>query len=648
MSLHAGRVIGPYRLVEKIGEGGMGVVWMARDTSLDRDVALKFLPEALARDPERLARFEREAKAVAALAHPGILAIHGFGEDDGTVYAVTELLEGRTLRDALREGPMPVDRVAAIALAVAEGLAAAHDRGIVHRDLKPENLFLTRDGRTKILDFGLAAYAGTAVSGDATHTPTRTSLTTPGVVMGTTDYLSPEQVRGGAVDARSDLFALGTVIWEMLSGARPFHRETGAETMAAILREPPPGLPRGVPRSLARVARRCLEKAPERRFASAREIVAALAEPPARLRPFPLAAALAAFVAVAGIAWVATRPRSLPVPRAGNPASLTSIGEARSKSVEANEDFEKALLFLRSQLDLPRAQQMLARALEFDPEFASARAMLGVTRLIAIHEGFSNDGTQIYECEGAAREIVASRPELASGHAALGAALLYLNRKGPARAELMRALTLDPASQAGLVWLTIDARHSGREAEAESRSRAMLDAVPLFWVARLLLAESAFEDGRVADARREIGKVFEQDSGNLAAIRAMARLELHEGELAAARRRLESIGASKHPNHRIRLLWALLLAREGRGAEAVRSLDPEALKWAELAMFAPWQVAEIQALAGNVDEALDWLDRGVRNGDERAAWLRRNAFLAGVRGERRFERILEAIERGRP
>ncbi|HEX6851870.1 MAG TPA: protein kinase [Candidatus Polarisedimenticolaceae bacterium] len=648
MSLHAGRGIGPYRLVEKIGEGGMGVVWKARDTSLDRDVALKFLPESLARDPERLARFEREAKAVAALAHPGILAIHGFGEDDGTVYAVTELLDGRTLREALHEGPMPPERVAAIALAVADGLSAAHDRGIVHRDLKPENLFLTRDGRTKILDFGLAAFVGTAVSDDATHTPTRTSLTTPGVVMGTTDYLSPEQVRGGVVDARSDLFALGTVIWEMLSGSRPFHRETGAETMTAILREPPPALPKGVPPSLERAARRCLEKAPEKRFRSARELAAALDAPPTRPPVGTIAAVLATVVVVAGIAWLGGRPRSGPEPKARTPASLTSIGEVRSESVEANEDFEKAMLFLRSQLDLPRAQQMLARAVELDPEFASARAMLGVTRLIAIHEGFSNDGTQIYACEGAAREIVASRPELASGRAALGAALLYLNRKESARAELKRALELAPASQPGLVWFTIDARYSGREAEAESRSRAMLDAVPLFWVARLLLAEGFFEAGHVAEARREIEKVFEQDSGNLAATRAMARLELHEGEIAPARRRLEAIGASKHPNHRVRLLWALLLAREGRGAEAVRTLDAESLKWAELAMFGAWQVAEVHALAGNVDEALDWLDRGVRNGDERALWLRRNAFLAGVRGERRFELILEAIERSRP
>ena len=271
--------IGPYRLVEQIGEGGMGVVWKARDTTLDRDVALKFLPAAFARDPDRLARFEREAKAVAALAHPAILAIFGFGEQDGSAYAVTELLEGQTLREAMSVGPIAPPRVAAIARAVAEGLEAAHDRGIVHRDLKPENIFLTKDGRTKVLDFGLASFvlvegpAGEPSTGS--HTPTRTSLTTPGTVLGTTDYLSPEQVRGVAADTRSDIFSFGAVLYEMLSGRRPFRRDTAAETMTAILREEPlpvRDLAPASPPPLRWIIERCLAKEREGRYDSTQDL----------------------------------------------------------------------------------------------------------------------------------------------------------------------------------------------------------------------------------------------------------------------------------------------------------------------------------------------------------------------------------------
>jgi len=251
----------------------MGEVYRARDTKLNRDVAVKVLPESIAADREALARFEREAHAVAALNHPNILSIFDFGSHEGTAYAVMELLEGSTLREKLDAGPLPQRRAVEIAIQIARGLAAAHEKGVVHRDLKPENLFLTEDGRVKILDFGLAKKLGP--SDAATNAPTTPAGTEPGTVMGTVGYMSPEQVRGREADARSDIFSFGAVLYEMLSGRRAFKGDSAVETMSSILKEEPPDLVetgRSVSPSLDRIVRHCLEKSPSARFQSAGDI----------------------------------------------------------------------------------------------------------------------------------------------------------------------------------------------------------------------------------------------------------------------------------------------------------------------------------------------------------------------------------------
>jgi len=259
----------------------MGEVYRARDAKLNRDVAIKVLPPGLAADTDARARFEREAMAVAALSHPNILAIHDFGEASGQHFAVMELLEGQTLRQALEAGPLTSKRATEYARQIAEGLAAAHAKGIVHRDLKPENVFVTRDGHVKILDFGLARQvAPIGAGGGQTTSPTMVGGTTePGMVMGTVGYMAPEQIRGDAVDHRADIFAFGVVLFEMLAGKRPFEGATGAETMTAILREEPPPLTSlrdTVPASLERVVDHCLEKQRENRFQSARDLAFAL------------------------------------------------------------------------------------------------------------------------------------------------------------------------------------------------------------------------------------------------------------------------------------------------------------------------------------------------------------------------------------
>src|SRR5271168_1027454 len=274
MNLTPGAKLGPYEVIALLGAGGMGEVYRARDSRLKREVAIKVLPQALSLDADRLRRFEQEALATAALNHPNILAVFDIGTSDGSPYVVSELLEGETLRERLRSGPIAVRKTLDYALQIAHGLAAAHEKGIIHRDLKPENLFLTKDGRVKILDFGLAKLTQ-ADSGSQTSMPTLTHATEAGVVMGTAGYMSPEQVRGVAVDARSDIFSFGAILYEMLSGKRAFHGETAADTMSAILREEPPELNetnRNVSPALERMVQHCLEKNPEQRFHSASDI----------------------------------------------------------------------------------------------------------------------------------------------------------------------------------------------------------------------------------------------------------------------------------------------------------------------------------------------------------------------------------------
>src|SRR5258706_9498263 len=277
MAITNGTKLGPYEILAPLGAGGMGEVYRARDTRLGREVAVKVLPAAFASDPDRLRRFEQEARAAGALNHPNILVLHDVGTHEGTPYLVTELLEGETLRERLDQGALSPRKAIDIALQIARGLPAAHDHGLVHRDLKPANLFLLRDGRAKILDFGLAKLTRPEPSG--THGATPTVDTDKSVVMGTAGYMAPEQVRGQPADHRADLFAFGAILHEMLTGRRAFQGETSAETMTAILREEPPELARDghpLPPALDRIVRHCLEKNPPERFQSASDIAFAL------------------------------------------------------------------------------------------------------------------------------------------------------------------------------------------------------------------------------------------------------------------------------------------------------------------------------------------------------------------------------------
>jgi len=278
MTLSSGVRLGPYEIQALLGAGGMGEVYRARDTRLGREVAVKILPKFFAGDLERLHRFEREARAVATLNHPNILAIYDVGQYESVPFLVSELLEGESLRQPLERGSLPHRKTIEYGVQIAQGLAAAHDKGIVHRDLKPENLFVTKDGRIKILDFGLAKLAAQA-SGDYDEPTITEANTAAGVVLGTTSYMAPEQVRGEPPDPRTDIFAFGAVMYEMLAGRRAFRRDTPAETMTAILREDPAEGSDPAHRfspALEKIVRRCLEKNPRQRFQSAMDLSFAL------------------------------------------------------------------------------------------------------------------------------------------------------------------------------------------------------------------------------------------------------------------------------------------------------------------------------------------------------------------------------------
>jgi TolB-like protein len=333
-------MVGPYRVEALVGAGGMGEVYRAHDARLNRDVAVKFLPQEFVSDVDRLRRFEQEARATAALNHPNILSVHDVGTYDGVPYFVCELLSGETLRARLQRGPQSIREVANYGVQLARGLAAAHDRGIVHRDVKPENLFITTDGRLKILDFGVAKAVAPADVKDDMPTATSVRLTEPGRIVGTVPYMSPEQVRGAPTDSRSDVFAVGAVLFEMLTGRAAFEAESANETLSAVLTRDPfahaeqQGWSRdNWPPPLVQVIRHCLEKDPRERFQSARDIAfglevlsgasgsarTAVSAPPDRRRSWMFAAGGAVIVAALAIAlWLAGLRRE-----AGGPASGT-------------------------------------------------------------------------------------------------------------------------------------------------------------------------------------------------------------------------------------------------------------------------------------------------------------------------------------
>ncbi|MDX2472780.1 MAG: serine/threonine-protein kinase [Candidatus Krumholzibacteria bacterium] len=414
MNLESGTLLRQYKILQAIGAGGMGEVYRALDTNLEREVAVKVLPPSVAENVTSLARLEREAKAIAALSHPNILAVYDFGTEGGTAFLVTELLEGETLRERLEKGAIPPRKATDIGRQIARGLAAAHDKGIVHRDLKPENIFLTGGGRVKILDFGLATAASGDGETDNADLSKITNITVPGTVLGTVNYMSPEQVRGQTTDNRSDLFSFGSVLYEMIASARPFQQETAAETMTAILKEEPAELATLVvdlPPAVIAIIRRCLEKEPSERFHSAHDLAFSLE-------------------ALSGSA-VST----------GTAAALTDVAGPRRRP----QPVTVALLVLLGMLIGATATWFLRPAAE-PPEVARYTNLSSRRGIVTNARFTGSDGSAIYSAtwDGEPVQLFPASPgNITSGPLNIGTAHLYsISTEGELALSLDRRFTL--------------------------------------------------------------------------------------------------------------------------------------------------------------------------------------------------------------
>jgi serine/threonine protein kinase/tetratricopeptide (TPR) repeat protein len=687
MALTSGTRLGPYEILNAIGAGGMGHVYKARDSRLDRLVAIKILPEEFAADAGRRERFEREARAVAALNHPHICDLHDVGEIPGlesltetTRFLVMEFLEGTTLADRLVRGPLPTSEVQRYAVELADALDHAHRRGVIHRDLKPGNVMLTTAG-AKLLDFGLSRReASPDLLALSTLAPGEAPLTAAGTVLGTYPYMAPEQLTGREADARSDLFAFGAIVYEMATGRRAFAGTTAATVIGAILHtDPPPvsSLQSLSPPALDRVVARCLAKDPDDRWQSARDLTFELrgiadndagVTPAARSRATSHPSVAWTVVAIGGLiaavsagAWWLTRDR-VPVSAGSTAASSSvsgqatppepasalrvSVGGPASSNPEANRYFENAMQ-ARLAADVAKERQMLERALELDPHFAEARARYGFTNWLLIDGGQSNDGALLYKAEDELRRALQDEPTLGRAHAFFAAIYLTQGRKELVPAELDLAQKMSPDDEDTLHWLFQYHNYSGDDATASRVAQRNLERHPLFFPTRMVLGDLRRRQGDLAASILEQERILEQDPQSVYAISNLGRTYLDSGDLAKARQTLNRARPDDRQNFWLRLFRGTVLALEGHRNAALEEVDGETLKWGSVHGLFTSEIAEFYASLGDGSKALEWLDLAVRNGDERVEWFRRDPLFANIREHPQFQLIVQSADYSR-
>ncbi|MDP9264418.1 MAG: protein kinase [Acidobacteriota bacterium] len=656
----ADRTLGHYRILEKIGAGGMGVVYRAHDEQLDREVALKVLGERWLSDEKARARLLQEARTASALNHPHVCTIYEVAEFAGEAYIAMEYVAGRPLSALVPGEGLRTETLLRYALQISDALAHAHQRRVIHRDLKTSNVVITPEGRAKVLDFGLAKRLREQDLDAVTRS--QMSLTEAGTVVGTLHYLAPEALRGQPADERSDLWALGVMLYEMATGTLPFQGKTSFELTSGILREPPAPFPERVPTGLRGVIQRCLVKEPGQRYQSAVEVRAALEalqsdaaisaavpppKAPRRIWLWPVAVGLLLIGAGIIAAVIRGVPFNLGYTRISKQeapaAPRLSTGGRPSQQAEANEYFEKGMLFMRHGSERERPRRMLERALEIDPHFAEARAWYALSDWVLIDVGQSNDATWLYKAEEELRRASQDDPDCGMAHSALAAVYLYQGRKELVPGEVEKALRINPEDAVASIvfsnyqWLSDD------YAAAEAPLKQVMQRDPTFFVARLNYGDLLRERGDTAGAIREQEKVLEQDPQSVYAIVCLTRAYLDAGDVAGARRTLERARPADRRNYQIRITWALLLAREGKRTAALKEMDREVLTYARIAPFFTSVAADFYASLGETQNALEWLEQAVRNGDERAGWFQRDPLLANVRNHPRFQQILESI-----
>jgi serine/threonine-protein kinase len=672
MSLAAGTKLGRFEILAPIGAGGMGEVYRARDNRLGREVAIKVLPEQLARNPVALARFERESKAVAALSHPNILALYDADVQQGVWFAVMELLEGKTLRGRLQQGAIPWREAVGIAAAVAEGLAAAHGKGIIHRDLKPENIFLTSGGRVKILDFGLARVKPPDAPQDQSSAPTETE---PGLVMGTVGYMSPEQVRGERAEAPSDIFSFGCVLYEMLARRRAFTRGTAAQTMAAILETEPPGLGasgKQIPAELERLVARCLEKNPQQRFQSAHDLAFALGNVAGlgveafspgkrkRLRLVWIAPALAAVLAAASLYWLNRPAQAID--------SLAILPFANASADPNKEYLSDGITehLINSLSQLP-AVRVTARSLAFrykgpqvDPQQAGrslhVRAVL--TGRVAERGGALNiqaelvnveDGAQLWGAQYSRRfsEILALQQEIAEVVAG------ELRQKP--NAETQRRLAKRSTENTEAYQLYLKGRYYWNRRTEQTLQRAVeyfqqaIDKDPGYALAYAGLADSyAVYNSYQLELPREAGpkaraaaaKALEIDNTLAAAHASLGMIRMsYEWDWAGAEREFQR-AIELDPGYATAHHWyAICLASTGRSEEAIATLQ-RAQQLDPLSLIIGSDLGMLLRFARRYDEAIEQ-GRRVLEMDPNFASGRRSLGLAYEQKEMYAEAVAE-------
>ncbi len=603
-----GRTLAHYLILEKVGAGGMGVVYRARDTLLDRLVALKVVGEQAQVGANAQERLLREARLASALNHPNICTIYEAGVVDGETYIAMELVEGQALNAMVSPDGLPVEMAIRYGIQIADALAHAHERGVVHRDLKSPNVIITPEGRPKVLDFGLAKRV---IGKSEEATRSEAPLTEAGAVVGTLSYMAPEVLRREPVDARSDLWALGVMLFHAASGVLPFRGETAFQISSAILRDSPAALPAYVPPGLGAIIQRLLAKQPGERYQRAGEVRAALeaiqpnvpvsAPVPAAgvsRRPWLWAAGSVAVAAVstwAGIQW-----RRKPAAPAGE--RRLSDGNRPSANAEANEYYERALLFggTGARHDPPQMRRMLERALALDPKFAAARAQYAFTHMLLLLQGDSNDPSWLYKAQEEARQALQDDPACGLAHSSLAGTHLIQGRKELVPGEVDKALKANAGGPAVHHWLVFYHWFNGDNSQAVREGRQILARWPLFWPARLSLGEFLREQGDIVGAIREYERILEQDPTSRLCLASLARAHMDSGELPKARQALDRVRPEHRKSYRLRLYSALLLALEGNRTEALREMDRDVQAFAEINAAAPLQVAEFHAVMGEL------------------------------------------------
>ena len=623
----AGLQLGPYRIEALLGSGGMGQVYRAIDTRLHRTVAIKVLSPEKFRDPEHKRRFLQEARAASALNHTNIVTLYDIGNDGDTEFLVMEHVPGRSLNQLLLSKSLTFAETVEYGTQIASAVAAAHAKGIVHRDIKPANIIVTPESIVKILDFGLAKIYDTPSDNPDSETPTL--LSSEGVALGTIGYMSPEQARGETVDARTDLFSFGAVLYEMTTRRRAF-----AQLWDWTLPPAP-----GIDSRLDRIILRLLEPDRNLRYQTAAEVAADLKglqveqtdnKRPRRWLVAAAAVAIAIILAWAGMVYWQGRQR-------------LSDGNRRSANSEANEYYERSLLYggtgteNRSQM-----RRMIQRSLELDPKFCAARAEYAFSFAVQILSGESKDVTLLYKADEEIRQALGNDPQC--GHAHGVQALIYFlqGRKERVPEQVQLALRDNAHDVPARTWLELYYETNGEYDQAAELSKRLFSEFPNYWPAHLDLGEVLRQQGDTHGAIEQQLRVVEQDTGSVFGAAYLTRAYFDSGDLQKARATLEG-AAPVHRNYLLRLEWAILLAMEGKKEQALPEMDTDVQEYAQVNPLLTVRVADFYSVMGDTEMALQWLDKAVRLGDDRADWFQRDPLLAGIRTHPRFQSMLASV-----